>query len=84
MEVKLLIRNSFIIILCFVIYFVINLIDIQNFRLYSLYIAFLIIIDFIISISTYFITFTYTYRIFLLLISNEKEERNQYYLNKKK
>jgi len=76
-DVKFLMGNIFIIVLCFVIYIIMNLIDTKNFFLYT---TSLISIGFIVSISTYF--FTYAFRIFLSLVYNEEKETSQLFLKK--
>lgn len=68
-DIRFLMGNVFIDILCSVIYLVVNCISIQN---YHLYLTFVIGIVFIITISTYF--FTYAFRLILTLEYNKDVE----------
>jgi len=71
-DIKFLIGNLFIMILCFILYTIMNMVIIHNFHIYMGIFACIIFVD---SLSIFF--FTYAFRIFLIFTYNkEAEEEN--------
>jgi len=76
-DIKYFMGDILIIMLCFTIYFILDIINIKNFYLYMIV---SICICFIASITTYY--FTFAFRIFLSLTYDEEEEHNKKVLKK--